>query len=410
MPRPAPPDDEDRPPGDDAPPPIDPRDPAIVEMEEDGAIRCRHVLARDAKQRLDKHLISRMKGMSRHQIQRLISLGGVTVNAKPAKASTKLKAGDVLEWVVPPRTTMENIAPEDIPLQILYEDQGFVVINKPADLVVHPARSYKTGTLLNALAHHFQQENAQLSTVGKDQARPGVVHRLDKHTTGCILVAKQEQTHWLIAKQFEHRTNLKAYLAVVHGNPDPPSGAIHEPIGKHPTIREAHAVRHDSQGKDSLTLYRVRERYDGYALVEFELKTGRTHQIRVHSGYLGHPIVGDIFYGGDIVGTPEVVTPTHPPGSRPFITYARTREEGDKLEAESIEREKHEPWLMRYPALHAALLTIHHPATGKRLTFTAPVHRPMLELIHALRAKGHETAITDGTHVNLDAAVPDSPI
>ena len=383
------------------------RDPSIIEMEEDGALRCRHVLGRDAKDRLDKHLMSRMKGMSRHQVQRLIGLGGVTVNGKTAKASTKLKADDVLEWVVPPRTTMENIPPEDIPLHILYEDEGFVVINKQADLVVHPARSYKTGTLLNALAFHFQQENAQLSNVGKDQARPGVVHRLDKNTTGCILVAKQDETHWLIAKQFEHRTNLKAYLAVVHGNPDPPSGAIHEPLGKHPTIREAHAVRHDSQGKDSLTLYRVREQYDGYALVEFELKSGRTHQIRVHSGYLGHPIAGDIFYGGNIVGTAEVVTPTHPPGARPFVTYARTKEEGDKLEAQAIERAKDEPWLMRYPALHAALLTINHPTTQQRLTFTAPVHRPMLDLIHALRANGYQPAITDGTHVDLPAAIPE---
>jgi 23S rRNA-/tRNA-specific pseudouridylate synthase len=130
----------------------------------------------------------------------------------------------------------------------------------------------------------------------------------------------------------------------------------------------------------------------------------------VHSGYLGHPIVGDIFYGGNVVGTPEVVSPTHPPGGRPFVTYARTKEEGDKLETESLTRETDEPWLMRYPALHAALLTINHPTTQQRLTFTAPVHPPMLDLIHALRANGYQTAITDGTHIDLDAAIPDPPI
>ncbi len=384
----------------------DPRDPLIIEMEDDGALRGRSVLSRDAKERLDKHLMSKMKGMSRHQIQKLVSLGGVTVNGKVAKGSTKLKKDDVLEWVIPPRTTMENIGPEDIPLDVLYEDEGFAVINKPADLVVHPARSYKTGTLLNALAHHFLAENAKLSQVGKDQARPGVVHRLDKNTTGCIIVAKQDDVHWLIAKQFENRTNLKAYLAVVHGEPDPPSGAIDQPLGKHPTIREAHSVRQDSQGKPSLTLYRVRERYRGYALVEFELKTGRTHQIRVHSGFIGHPIVGDIFYGGDVVGPAEVAKPPHPPGSRAYVSYARTKEEGDKLEAESIAREPGEPWLMRYPALHAAMLSINHPVTGKRQVFTAPVHRPMVDLIHALREPGYEAMPDTGTHIDLATAIP----
>jgi len=392
--------------GDGTTDPDDFRDPIIVEMEDDGAQRGRFVMSRDAKERLDKHLMSKMKATSRHQVQRLIALGGVTVNGRPGKPSTKLKRGDVLEWVIPPRTTMENIGPEDIPLDVLYEDAGFIVINKPADLVVHPARSYKTGTLLNALAYHFLAENASLSQVGKDQARPGVVHRLDKNTTGCILVAKQDDVHWLIAKQFENRTNLKAYLAVVHGCPEPTSGAIDQPLGQHPTIREAHAVRHDSQGKQSLTLYRVRERYDGYALVEFELKTGRTHQIRVHSGFIGHPIVGDIFYGGNVVGPAEVATPAHPPGARAFVTYARTKEEGDKLEAESIARQPAEPWLMRYPALHAALLTINHPVTGQRMTFTAPAHPPMLDLIRALRGRGYDRVIDDGTHVDLDAAVP----
>ncbi|MEM1447257.1 MAG: RluA family pseudouridine synthase, partial [Planctomycetota bacterium] len=277
----------------------------LDELEEAGAEHRVYELGTDSKQRLDVYLHNRLKGISRNQIQKLIGLGGVTVNGKNVKPSLSLRSGDRVEVMVPPKPAVD-VHPEPIPLHILYEDDDMVVVNKQANFIVHPARKHKTGTMVNALAHHLEHgpapgtvfaepaqapnnsshpQNAKLSPVGKDDQRPGVVHRLDMNTTGVIIFAKQETTHWLLAKQFEDRTNLKCYLALVHGCPDPPSGAINQPLGKHPTIREGHAVRNDATGKDSLTFFRVRRRYEGYSLIECELKTGRTHQIRVHLSY-----------------------------------------------------------------------------------------------------------------------------
>jgi len=389
------------------PPPVPPTPETVEDLEaEDGAERQRFVLGRDAKFRLDRFLQSKIGGFSRHQIQKLIAMGAVTVNGRKAKASQKLKEADVLEVVVPPRPA-DHLLAEPIPLHILHEEPGFIVVNKQANLIVHPARSYRSGTLLNGLAHHFRAENESLSSVGEDAARPGVIHRLDKDTTGVMVVGKQDEPHWKIAKQFEHRTALKAYLAVCHGCPDPPGGAIDQPLGKHPTIREAMAVRHDSQGRRSVTLYRVRERYAGYSLVELELKTGRTHQIRVHLSYLGHPLVGDILYGGMPVGDAELDTPPQHPARMPHVTYARAKVDGQRIDAEAAAREAGGGWMMRTPALHAALLRLAHPDTGEPITFTAALHEPMATLVRKLRNRpaGGEV-VTAGTHVDLDAAVP----
>lgn len=390
--------------------------------DEDGAEQKRWVLSRDAQHRLDKYLQNRIKGSSRNQVQKLIDLGGVKVNGQPAKASQKLREGDVVDVILPPRPAT-HLVPEDIPLHILYEDDDMIVVNKQANLIVHPARSHLNGTLLNALAFHFLQQqpagsdaahvlDEKLSAVGKDGnpargegPRPGIVHRLDKNTTGVIILAKRDETHWMLAKQFENRTNLKCYLALVHGCPDPPSGAIEAPIGKHLTYREAMAVRHDSQGRDSLTLYRVRERYPGYSLVELELKTGRTHQIRVHLSYLGFPIVGDIFYGGEPVGEKELDNPPLPAGARPMLTFARSKDEGRNMEFLAAQRDD---MILATPALHAALLQLRHPADGRTMTFTAPLHEPMLGLVHKLRQRGCEEMIVDGVHVDLAAAIPDA--
>ncbi len=389
----------------------------VDDLEALGAVRQSYTLSRDALQRLDKHLMSRLKGMSRSKIQQLISLGGITVNGRPGKASQSLRAGDTIEMLVPPRP-VENLEPEDIPLHVLYEDSEMIVINKQADIIVHPARNNFSGTMLSALLWHFQHHpqpatnrpasaNPTLSPVGEADARPGVVHRLDRFTTGVILFAKREETHWLIARQWEHRTNLKAYLALVHGHPDPPSGHIEHPIGKHPTIREAMAVRQDSAGRDSLTLYRTREQYPGMALVEFELKTGRTHQIRVHSGYIGHPLIGDIVYGGEplthaMLDDPGACAP--PAAFRAYATFARTKEQGQKLEAESADRDD---MALYRPALHAALLRIDHPLTHESLTFTAPLHEPLRSIIHRLRQHpGLKTFSPAGTHVDLEQAIP----
>lgn len=384
------------------PSPFDDADDLPEELE--GGEPLRFVLSKDAKLRLDKYLQNRLKGMSRHQVQKLIAIGGVTVNGKTPKPSTALKQGDTVDVMMPPQPAAD-LNPEPIPLDIVHEEEGFIVVNKQAGLIVHPARSHLSGTLLNGLAHHFQQHGeASLSDVGTEHARPGVIHRLDKNTTGIIIVAKRDDQHWALAKQFEFRTNLKCYLAVVHGCPDPPGGVIDQPIGKHHTIREAQSIRHDSTGRDSVTLYRVRERYRGYSLVELELKTGRTHQIRVHLSYLGHPIVGDIIYGGEVVGPPELDNPPHPAGSRPHVAFARTKEQGLAIERQVAERDD---VIMAYPALHAALLRIQHPDTGQPMPFTAAVHEPMRTLIHELRKRpAAGPVVEEGWHVDLSKAVP----
>lgn len=397
--------------------PVEPEvDPTLIDegdadalpdiLRDEGVQKAQYTLSKDSNHRLDKYLQNRIKGFSRHQIQRLISLGGVTVNDKTPKRSTKLRKGDVVDILIPPRPAVD-LSPEPIPLEVLHEEDGFIVINKQAGLIVHPARSHLNGTLLNALAYHFQNsetnDQGELSAVGKEHARPGVIHRLDKNTTGVIIVAKRDDQHWKLAKQFEDRTNLKVYLAVVHGCPDQPGGVINEPIGKHPTIREAMAVRHDSTSRDSVTIYRVRERYKGYSLVELELKTGRTHQIRVHMSYIGYPLVGDIIYGGEPVGHPEVINPTRPAASRPHLTYARDKAEGQRMDAEATERED---MLMATPALHAALLRMYHPETKEPMTFTAPVHGKMGELISELRKHPEKGAVVkDGVYLDLGKAL-----
>ncbi len=378
---------------------------------EDEPIVRRFELGKESAQRLDKFLRMRLGGASRHQVQKLIQHGGVTVNGKPAKASQSLRGGDIVEAVVPP-PPVPNCNPEPMALTILFEDEHLIVLNKQAGVIVHPARSNLSGTLINGLAYHFQQRAAGggaaaagLSTVGADDWRPGVIHRLDKNTTGVIVFAKSEAAHWKVAKQFEDRTTLKAYLAVVHGQPEGPGGVIDLPIGKHPSIREAMAVRFDSSGKDSVTIYRVRERYKGYALVELELRTGRTHQIRVHLSYLGFPIVGDLLYGGEAVGGRELDEPPRAAGAGRHLNYARDRDEGERLE-EALGRR--DDLLVTCPALHAALLRLHHPMRKETMTFTAPVHEPMATLIRELRKRPDPVSggtAREGTWIDLAAAL-----
>ena len=393
-------------------PPIDAAMDEPSFADEDGAERHRWILAKNARSRLDKYLQNRLKSISRNQIQKLIALGGVTVNAHLPKASTMLHKGDVVEVILPPRPVTE-LVPQPIPLDVVFEDEHLITVNKPSGLIVHPAKSHLSGTLLNALAYHFQNDKARkhesvregepissFSRIGIDETRPGVVHRLDMNTTGVIVIAKNDDTHWLLARQFENRTCLKVYLAVVHGEPDHPTGAIDQPIGKHPTIREAMAVRHDSAGKQALTLYRVRERYQGYSLLEVEIKTGRTHQIRVHLSYLGYPLAGDLLYGGDPIGSPELSDPPQPAGARPHLNFARDRTAGRKLEQQVADRTD---MIMPTPALHAGLLRLNHPVTKESLTFTAPVHEPMHRLIQELRARPAQGPVaTNGLCINLE--------
>ncbi len=340
--------------------------------------RVRFELQRDTQGRLDKYLTSRITFMSRTRLAALIDEGGVTVNGRAAKASTKLRVGDVVEVVIPPPPS-SDIAPEAMVLDVLYEDDDLIVVNKQADLIVHPARSELSGTLINGLAHHFAQSSgASLSAVGREHARPGVIHRLDRNTTGCIVVAKTDEAHWKIARQFEQRTTDKRYLALVHGHVQPDCVVFDQPLGPHPSrekgYREKVVVRHDDLGKPSLTIARVRERYRDHArpvgdqefsLVELELKTGRTHQIRVHLSHAGWPIVGDDMYSG-----------------RPLL---------DERGAVVVARQ----------ALHAALLAFEHPRSGEAMVFVAPIPADFAAAVALLRAGSAVEAVDVGGTVSI---------
>lgn len=343
---------------------------AREEGDEGFLARVRFELQRDLQTRLDKYLVTRVGFMSRSGLQRLIDGGGAVVNGRQGKASTKLRGGDVVELIIPSPPSGE-IEPEDIPLSVLFEDEHLIVIDKPADIIVHPARSELKGTMINALAWRFRNiSGGELSPVGEEFARPGVVHRLDRHTSGCIVFAKTEEAHWKIGRQFENRTVDKRYLAVVQGSIADDFQVIDLPIGPHQSkakgAREKRVVRHDDLGKPSVTICRVRERYrltDGraFSLVELELKTGRTHQIRVHLSYLGHAIVGDEMYGGRAFETPD--------GSL------------------CIERQ----------ALHAGLLAFEHPIRGEPLVMVSAPREEIRLLVRWLRTQESQAVHVEGT-------------
>jgi 23S rRNA pseudouridine1911/1915/1917 synthase len=337
---------------------------ALYEREERASgddetpVTVRFELLRDLDKRLDRYLVDRIPFLSRTSLQGLIREKAVTVNGRVPKPSTRLHKGDVVVAMLPPPPSNE-IPGENIPLDVIFEDDDLIVINKHDDIIVHPARSHKSGTMINALAWHFQHNTSgALSSVGKEFARPGVVHRLDRHTTGVMVAAKSDTAHWRLGKQFENRSTDKRYLALVHGRMEPLADVIDLPLGQHPREKEKYAVRWDELGKPSVTIYRVREIYDGFTLVELELKTGRTHQIRVHLSHIGYPIVGDDMYGGRPVRLGDI------------IGWKRT--DADRT---IIDRQ----------ALHAALLSFTHPITHKPVAFEAPLPADMRELVTLLR-------------------------
>lgn len=305
--------------------------------------------------RLDKYLHSRFPRLSRTTIQRLIKQGAITVNGQSTKASYELDGGDVVDLVLPPPEPRE-IVPEDIPLNIVYEDDDILAINKDTGIICHPARGDQTGTIANALAFY-----ASSLSHGEDPFRPGIVHRLDKNTTGIMLVAKKDEAHWRLSLQFERRTIQKTYLAVVHGNPHLDGDTIDAPIGSHSVVREKFAVMVRENkidlAKNAVTHYEVAERYDDFALVKLFPKTGRTHQLRVHMSFIGHPIVGDTMYGGRVISEFDV--------------------RGDG----SVEP------IFPHQALHAWRIFFKHPIREEPLELEAPFPPPFKKLVTLLRGE-----------------------
>ncbi len=299
--------------------------------------------------RLDKYLQGRFRQFSRTTIQKLIKEQGVTVNGDTVKQSFSLSAGDVIDVIVPPSESKE-IKPENIPLNIIYEDEHIIVINKQANLIVHPARQYKHGTLVNGLVNY-----AKNLSKGSESFRPGIVHRLDRNTTGALVIAKNDTAHWRLARQFEKRQTKKFYLAVVHGCPDLQADCINQPIGVHPRIREKCAVKYD--GKNAVTFYEVIEKFIGYTLLKLDIRTGRTHQIRVHLSYIKNPIVADTMYGGR-------------------LAY--------QWQIENKEAAPQEP-IMNRVALHAWRLEIVHPHTQKKMRFEAELPQDIENFLGQLR-------------------------
>lgn len=298
--------------------------------------------------RLDAFLASQLADVSRATIQKAIQSGDCLVNDRTTKASYKVRAGDEIQLELPEAAPLEA-TPENIPLDIVYEDDELIVINKPAGMVVHPGAGVKSGTLANALVYHFNQ----LSQAGS--GRPGIVHRLDVGTSGLIVVAKTDRAHQHLAAQFEARTVEKHYTALVYGQVKNEAGRIDAPIGRDPRNRVKMAVRPAGQGRNALTLYRVVERFDEFTLLGVEIKTGRTHQIRVHLAYIKHPIVGDSTYDGGRVNS---------------VKNARLRHMIEKLGR---------------PFLHAARVQFTHP-NGERLALEVPLPDDLQNYLARLRS------------------------
>ena len=293
-----------------------------------------------AGQRLDAALAKLEPTLSRAQLRRLIEQGAVTVSGEVVKPAHRLRAGERIAGAVPDAqpTALE---PEALPLAILYQDADVVVIDKPAGLVVHPAPGHGGGTLVNALLHHCRD----LSGVG-GELRPGIVHRLDKDTSGVLVAAKNDAAHRSLAAQFKAHSVLREYLALVRGAPRAASGTVEAPIGRHPIDRKRMSTR-TRRGRAAVTHYRVEEHLRGASLLRVRLETGRTHQVRVHLASIGLPVLGDPVYGG-----------AHALGAG--LGLARQ-------------------------ALHAAVLGFTHPTSGERLRFESPLPADMARALEALR-------------------------
>lgn len=293
------------------------------------------VILQDEKGRLDKVLNERLTEYSRNQIQQWIKEGHVSIQQKIVKANYKVQAGDVVLIKIPAPTEL-TLTPENLNLDIVYEDQDVVVVNKPQGMVVHPSAGHPNGTLVNGLLHQVKD----LSTIN-DVVRPGIVHRIDKDTSGLLMVAKNDHAHEALAQQLKDKTSLRKYIALVHGEIPHEKGRIEAPIGRSKVNRKMQAVV--EEGKPAVTHFEVLEHFEDFTLIELQLETGRTHQIRVHMQYIGFPVAGDPMYG-------------------PKKTLSGKGQ-----------------------FLHAKLLGFKHPTTGDNLVFEAPLPEIFQKTLQQLR-------------------------
>lgn len=289
-------------------------------------------------ERIDKYLSEQLEDMTRSHIQKLIKENMVRVNGMAVKSNFKLSASDQIEVEIP-ELKEPDILPENIPLDILYEDQDILVVNKPKGMVVHPAPGHYTGTLVNAIMYHCKDNLSGINGV----MRPGIVHRIDMDTTGSLLICKNDRAHQALAEQLKEHSITRKYHAIVHGRLKEDEGTIDKPIGRHPIDRKKMSV-HCTNGREAITHYRVLKRFQHFTYIECQLETGRTHQIRVHMSSIGHPILGDQIYG---------------PAKCPYKLQGQT--------------------------LHAKVLGITHPTTGEYMEFDAPLpdyFQALLEKMH----------------------------
>jgi 23S rRNA pseudouridine1911/1915/1917 synthase len=320
--------------------------PAVGDAEPEAATLTFRAGQADAGVRLDAFLAARVEGASRTRLKQIIEDGDVLVAGRTAKPSYKLRAGDRVELEMP-APPASNFTPEDIPLRIIFEDDSLIVLDKPAGLVVHPAAGVSSGTLANALAFHFDKLSAQAGAL-----RPGIVHRLDRDTSGLLVVAKTESAHEHLSDQFRAREVFKSYVALVHGRVREESGRVEEPLARDPRQRTRMSVVRG--GRPALSLYRVRRAYERFTLLDVQIKTGRTHQIRVHLAHIRHPVVGDKVYNG-----------------------GRDTTVGDVRVRAAIRA-------MNRQFLHAEQLGFRHPRTSEPLRFHAPLPAELSLMLEAL--------------------------
>lgn len=289
-------------------------------------------------ERIDRFLSEEIADLSRSYIQKLLKEGSISVNGNAVKANYRVNEGDEIRVEIP-EPEMPDILPEDIPLDILYEDDDILIVNKPKGMVVHPAPGHYSHTLVNAVLYHCGSRLSGINGV----LRPGIVHRIDMDTTGSLLICKNDRAHQILAEELKEHSITRRYHAIVHGNLKEDTGTVNAPIGRHPVDRKKMSTKSPS-GRHAVTHYRVLERFGDFTYIECELETGRTHQIRVHMSSIGHPILGDAVYG---------------PARCPFRLQGQT--------------------------LHAKILGIRHPSTGEYMEFDAPLPEYFSELLDRLR-------------------------